>query len=128
MCAPAAGAKLLETRHEGEHHPQRTVLRRAEEGPQLRLKDLLDGEAEADAAKAERRAGAVDGRMVDSQLCLADVERPDGHAPAADFAVKATLTGRRYYTEGSANFGETRADVWFRTESDAEKAGFRPAP
>jgi hypothetical protein len=54
--------------------------------------------------------------------------RSDGHAPAEDFAVKATLTGRRYYTEGSANFGETRADVWFRTESDAQKAGFRPAP
>lgn len=54
--------------------------------------------------------------------------KSDGLAPAADFAVKATLTGRRYYTEGSANFGETRADVWFRTEADAEKAGFRPAP
>ncbi|GGU30299.1 sunset domain-containing protein [Lentzea flava] len=54
--------------------------------------------------------------------------KSDGLAPAADFAVKATLTGRRYYTEGSANFSETRADVWFRTEADAEKAGFRPAP
>ncbi|MFD9699268.1 hypothetical protein [Lentzea sp. NPDC059081] len=54
--------------------------------------------------------------------------KSDGHAPAADFAVKATLTGRRYYTEGSSNFGDTRADVWFRTEADAEKAGFRPAP
>ncbi|MFD4642831.1 hypothetical protein ACFWN2_36375 [Lentzea sp. NPDC058436] len=54
--------------------------------------------------------------------------KSDGHAPAADFAVKATLTGRRYYSEGSANFGDTRADVWFRTEADAEKAGFRPAP
>jgi hypothetical protein len=54
--------------------------------------------------------------------------KSDGLAPAADFAVKATLTGRRYYTEGSANFGDTRADVWFRTEADAEKAGFRPAP
>lgn len=54
--------------------------------------------------------------------------KSDGHAPAEDFAVKATLTGRRYYSEGSANFGDTRADVWFRTEADAEKAGFRPAP
>ncbi|MCX2954921.1 hypothetical protein [Lentzea sp. NEAU-D7] len=54
--------------------------------------------------------------------------KSDGHAPAADFSVKATLTGRRYYSEGSANFGDTRADVWFRTEADAEKAGFRPAP
>ncbi|RDI30053.1 sunset domain-containing protein [Lentzea flaviverrucosa] len=54
--------------------------------------------------------------------------KSDGHAPAADFSVKATLTGRRYYNEGSANFVETRADVWFRTEADAEKAGFRPAP
>ncbi|SEP85684.1 hypothetical protein SAMN05216188_101703 [Lentzea xinjiangensis] len=54
--------------------------------------------------------------------------KSDGLAPAPDFAVKATLTGRRYYNEGSANFAETRADVWFRTEADAEKAGFRPAP
>ncbi|MDX3657245.1 hypothetical protein PV646_08015 [Streptomyces sp. ID05-26A] len=54
--------------------------------------------------------------------------KSDGHAPAEDFSVKATLTGRRYYSEGSANFGDTRADVWFRTEADAEKAGFRPAP
>ncbi|WP_433265964.1 hypothetical protein ACQPZF_39490 [Actinosynnema sp. CS-041913] len=54
--------------------------------------------------------------------------KSDGMAPAPDFYVKATLTGRRYYTNDSANFRETRADVWFRTISDAEKAGFRPAP
>ncbi|GAA1334233.1 hypothetical protein GCM10009660_11520 [Catellatospora bangladeshensis] len=54
--------------------------------------------------------------------------KSDGMAPAPDFQVKATLTGRRYFTDESANFGETRADVWFRTVSDAEKAGFRPAP
>jgi hypothetical protein len=49
-------------------------------------------------------------------------------APAADFEVKATLTGRRYFTPESANFHETRADVWFRTTADAQKAGFREAP
>ncbi|WP_367134699.1 hypothetical protein [Saccharothrix sp. HUAS TT1] len=54
--------------------------------------------------------------------------KSDGHAPAPEFQVKATLTGRRYFTDESANFRETRADVWFRTTSDAEKAGFRPAP
>lgn len=54
--------------------------------------------------------------------------KSDGLAPAADFEVKATLTGRRYYTSESANFRETRADVWFRTVSDAQKAGFRQAP
>uniref|UniRef100_UPI0031DCECB5 sunset domain-containing protein n=1 Tax=Saccharothrix mutabilis TaxID=33921 RepID=UPI0031DCECB5 len=54
--------------------------------------------------------------------------KSDGMAPAPDFQVKATLTGRRYFTAESANFSETRADVWFRTISDAEKAGFRPAP
>ncbi|WP_309117621.1 hypothetical protein [Saccharothrix sp.] len=54
--------------------------------------------------------------------------KSDGKAPAPDFQVKATLTGRRYFTTESANFSETRADVWFRTISDAEKAGFRPAP
>ncbi len=51
----------------------------------------------------------------------------DGAAPGPDFRVKATLTGRRYYTEDAAGFGETRADVWFRTVNDAERAGFRPA-
>jgi hypothetical protein len=54
--------------------------------------------------------------------------RSDGLAPAPDFQVKATLTGRRYFTNQSANFNETRADVWFRTVADAEKAGFRLAP
>nr|WP_238598806.1 hypothetical protein [Saccharothrix sp. ALI-22-I] len=54
--------------------------------------------------------------------------KSDGLAPAPEFQVKATLTGRRYFTNESANFRETRADVWFRTTSDAEKAGFRQAP
>ncbi|XVS64023.1 hypothetical protein ACQPYE_38220 [Actinosynnema sp. CA-299493] len=54
--------------------------------------------------------------------------KSDGLAPAPEFQVKATLTGRRYFTDESANFRETRADVWFRTTTDAEKAGFRQAP
>ncbi|MFD1152762.1 sunset domain-containing protein, partial [Saccharothrix hoggarensis] len=54
--------------------------------------------------------------------------KSDGKAPAPEFQVKATLTGRRYFTNESANFRETRADVWFRTTADAEKAGFRQAP
>ncbi len=54
--------------------------------------------------------------------------KSDGLAPAPEFQVKATLTGRRYFTSESANFRETRADVWFRTTADAEKAGFRQAP
>ncbi|GAA2663499.1 hypothetical protein LV78_003156 [Actinosynnema pretiosum] len=54
--------------------------------------------------------------------------KSDGKAPAPEFVVKATLTGRRYFTDASANFRETRADVWFRTTSDAEKAGFHKAP
>ncbi|MEV8442475.1 hypothetical protein AB0425_34295 [Actinosynnema sp. NPDC051121] len=54
--------------------------------------------------------------------------KSDGLAPAPEFQVKATLTGRRYFTDESANFRETRADVWFRTTADAEKAGFRQAP
>ncbi|MFD9736075.1 hypothetical protein [Umezawaea sp. NPDC059074] len=53
--------------------------------------------------------------------------KSDGHAPAADFEVKATLTGRRYFRPGTSSFDDTRADVWFRTEADAQKAGFRPA-
>lgn len=54
--------------------------------------------------------------------------RSDGKAPAPEFEVKATLTGRRYFTAESANFRDTRADVWFRTVADAVKAGFRQSP
>jgi hypothetical protein len=38
--------------------------------------------------------------------------------------VKANLAVKRYYTDQSAYFARTEAQVWFRTAEDAERAGF----
>lgn len=48
----------------------------------------------------------------------------DGSAPEG-FAVKAKTSSGIYHTESSPSFKRTRADVWFRTPEDAERAGFK---
>ncbi len=77
----ASRAQLFDAGDKREHDTQRPVRRGAQQGAQLRLKDFVDGEAQADAAHAERRARALDGRMLDAQLRLADIERADRHSP-----------------------------------------------
>jgi len=49
---------------------------------------------------------------------------PDGSAPSPEYRVKANLAVKRYYTDQSAYFARTEAQVWFRTAEDAERAGF----
>jgi hypothetical protein len=48
----------------------------------------------------------------------------DGSAPEG-FTVKAKTTSGIYHTETSPSFKRTRADVWFRSAEDAERAGFK---
>ncbi|GDY29401.1 sunset domain-containing protein [Gandjariella thermophila] len=50
--------------------------------------------------------------------------QPDGSPPSPEFRVKAFLAGRRYLTADSPDFERTRAQVWFRTATDAQRAGF----
>lgn len=49
---------------------------------------------------------------------------PDGSAPSAEYTVKGDPDEMRYFTVDSRDFGRVRAEVWFRTERDAQKAGF----
>lgn len=51
---------------------------------------------------------------------------PGGGRPGPDFTVKASVTAFRYCAEGSAQFPQMIAEVWFRTATDAERVGFRP--
>jgi hypothetical protein len=50
--------------------------------------------------------------------------QPDGSAPSPDFRVKAFLPGRRYLTADSPEFERSRAQIWFRSPIDAQRAGF----
>ena len=49
----------------------------------------------------------------------------DGSAPSTDFTVKAKVSSKLFHTEKSPYFSRTKADVWFKTEADAESAGFQ---
>lgn len=49
----------------------------------------------------------------------------DGTAPSAEFAVKGKESSKLFHTEKSPYFGRTKADVWFKSEADAESAGFQ---
>jgi hypothetical protein len=49
---------------------------------------------------------------------------PDGDAPSAEYQIKGNTSSMRYHTPDSPYFSRTRAEVWFRTEQDAQRAGF----
>ncbi|TDV45505.1 hypothetical protein [Actinophytocola oryzae] len=49
----------------------------------------------------------------------------DGSAPSADFTVKGKTSSKLFHTAKSPYFTRTKADVWFKTEADAEGAGFQ---
>jgi hypothetical protein len=51
---------------------------------------------------------------------------PGGGRPGPDFIVKASVTALRYCSEGSPQFPQMVAEVWFRSATDAERVGFRP--
>lgn len=49
----------------------------------------------------------------------------NGDAPSDDFAVKAKVSSKLFHTAKSPYFSRTKADVWFKSEADAEGAGFQ---
>ncbi|NMH99757.1 hypothetical protein [Pseudonocardia acidicola] len=49
---------------------------------------------------------------------------PDGYAPSTEFMIKANNGAKRYYDLGSPYYVRTRADLWFHSAEDAERAGF----
>lgn len=49
-----------------------------------------------------------------------------GAAPSDEFVVKASEDSMLYHTAESPAFASTRAEIWFRSEADARRAGFAP--
>ena len=89
----AGRAQLFHAGHEREHDPQRSMRGRAQQGTELGLEELLEREAEPDAAQAERRPRALDAVVLDPQLRLADVEGPHRDARAAGALDELTVDG-----------------------------------
>jgi hypothetical protein len=48
----------------------------------------------------------------------------DGSAPAG-YTIKGNADSMLYHTSDSPYYGRTVAEAWFRSEADAERAGFR---
>lgn len=48
----------------------------------------------------------------------------DGAAPDSEYSVKGNTRSMLYHTEQSPYFSRTKANVWFRSPTDAEHAGF----
>jgi len=44
--------------------------------------------------------------------------------PPDGFTIKGNVQSKLFHTPDSPYYGRTRAEVWFRTEADAERAGF----
>lgn len=51
--------------------------------------------------------------------------KPDGSAPSPEFTVKGNASAMLFHTPDSPYYARTRAEVWFRSAEDAERAGFR---
>ncbi|MGI8797771.1 MAG: hypothetical protein ACR2GE_00500 [Pseudonocardia sp.] len=51
---------------------------------------------------------------------------PNGSPPSEEYTIKGNEGSRRFHTPDSPFYIRTRADVWFRTTEDAERAGFTP--
>jgi large subunit ribosomal protein L22 len=107
--------------------------------------ELLDTEAvEADGADTEAiETGEVESAEVDEDATDADTadevddEAPYGpgsHAALEDdeqpegFAIKGNADSMLYHVPGSRSYNQTKAEVWFATEEDAEAAGFSKPP
>ncbi len=50
-----------------------------------------------------------------------------GEEPPAEYKIKGNERSMKYHTEDAAGYDRTIADVWFKTEQDAEAAGFTRA-
>jgi outer membrane biosynthesis protein TonB len=85
------------------------------------LFDHLDPVAGDDTAATEPqvRADAPPGRYgVGSADAVPHQGPPDG------FTIKGNAQSMLFHTPDSPYYGRTKPEVWFRTESDAERAGF----
>jgi hypothetical protein len=100
----------------------------------------------APAAPVPERAEPVFSRVMDSEPTLFDAEMTasepqatavqagrygEGSAeavphqgPPDGFTIKGNAQSKLFHTPDSPYYGRTKPEVWFRTEADAERAGF----
>jgi hypothetical protein len=85
------------------------------------LFDHLDpvGGDDTDATGPQVRAAAPPGRYGEGS---ADAVPHQG--PPDGFTIKGNAQSMLFHTPDSPYYGRTKPEVWFRTESDAERAGF----
>jgi hypothetical protein len=110
--APAKATPAKATKAEPAAKPPAAAKPRRE--PTNPAISTLDVEGITAELKAEGPYGPTSGKPA-----------ADGSAPSADFTVKAKESSKLFHTEKSPYFTRTKADVWFKTEADAESAGFQ---
>jgi large subunit ribosomal protein L22 len=87
----------------------------AVEVDEVELTDDAD-EAEEDAADEDAPYGPG------SHAALEDDSQPEG------YEIKGNASSMLYHVPGSRSYNQTKAEVWFATEADAESAGFAKPP
>jgi hypothetical protein len=51
--------------------------------------------------------------------------KADGSAPSGEYVIKGNANSMLYHTPDSPSYRETKAELWFRSEAEAQAAGFR---
>ena len=49
----------------------------------------------------------------------------DGAAPSPEHVIKGNTSSKIYHGPGSPSYARMKAGIWFRTEAEAEEAGYR---
>jgi hypothetical protein len=62
--------------------------------------------------------------VVPGQYGPGSADAVEHQSPPDGFTIKATTESMLFHTPDSPYYGRTRPEVWFRTEADAERAGF----
>lgn len=80
---------------------------------------LMDGDATLFDHLEEERSAVPVGRYGEGS---ADAVPHQG--PPDGFTIKGNAQSMLFHTPDSPYYGRTKPEVWFRTESDAQRAGF----
>jgi hypothetical protein len=80
----------------------------------------------APATPAPAKAAAFSGAATIESAGFANSAKPlaGGGAPSAEYTIKGNKDSMFFHTPGSRSYGQTIAEVWFKTEADAIAAGF----
>jgi large subunit ribosomal protein L17 len=110
---------------------EKTVTAEAEAARKTKFaKDEKPADTAADTRAEEVPAADTD---VEVEESASDDEHPYGagsHAALEDgsqpegFPVKGNANSMLYHEPGTSHYDQTKAEVWFATAEDAEKAGF----